>query len=103
MADFLQLGVLVAAYVVSIAFPLVIVPWVLDRRGDLPYNSVRSRLLAWSSFAALMAAVTAWGAGGIAWEPWAWAVFAGVIAFAAWWDIRDMMLRRIPRGRHPDT
>lgn len=103
MADVLRLAALVAAYIVSIAVPLVILPWILDRRGDLPYNSVRSRLLAWSTFAALMVAVTAWGAGGLAWDAWAWALFAGVIAFATLWDIRDMKTRRIPRARHPET
>lgn len=102
MPDGVGLAALVAAYIVSVAVPLVLLPWILDRRGELPYNSVRSRLLAWSTFAALMAAVTVWGARA-AWDAWAWAVFAGLIAFAAFWDIRDMKARRIPRDRHPEA
>jgi len=98
-----DLVLLVGAYVASIAFPLVVLPWFLDRRGDLPYNSVASRLLAWTSFAATLIAVSTLGAGGLSWDPFTWAVFLGVIVLAAYWDIRDMKLRRIPRGRHPDT
>lgn len=96
------LVVLVLAYVAAISFPLVILPWILDRRGDLPYNSVASRLLAWTSFGVLLAAVSALGAGGLAWDPWAWVALVAVLAFAAGWDIRDLKLRRIPHGRHPD-
>jgi len=98
-----SLVVLVAAYALSIGFPLVLLPWILDRRGDLPYNSVGSRLVAWSSFTALMIAVSTLGANGLSWDSWAWAGFLGVIAFAAYWDIRDLKRRRIPEGRHPDS
>jgi hypothetical protein len=103
MRDVVGLAALVAAYVASIAFPLVVLPWILDRRGDLPYNSVASRLVAWGSFTALLVAVSAIGANGLAWDPWAWAALLGAVAFAAGWDIRDLKTRRIPRGRHPDA
>lgn len=97
------LVLLVAAYVVTIAVPLILLPWVLDRRGLLPYNSVRSRLLSWLSFSALVAAISALGGARFVWDSWSVAGFAAFVAFAVWWDIRDMKLRRIPKGRHPDT
>ena len=103
MLEYLGLIGLIAAYVASIAFPLVVLPWILDRRGDLPYNSVASRLVAWGSFTALLVAVSALGANGLSWDPLGWVIAFVAIAFAAWWDIRDMKLRRIPQGRRPDA
>ncbi|MGQ0798137.1 MAG: hypothetical protein ACT4OI_09815 [Methanobacteriota archaeon] len=94
---------LVAAYVVAIAAPLILLPWALDRRGLLPYNSVRSRLLSWLSFAVLVAAISALAGARFPWDPWSSVGFIAFVAFAAWWDIRDMRLRRIPQGRHPGT
>ena len=89
------------ATIFAVVVPLILIPWLLDKRGDLPYNSVRSRLLAWFTFAALMAAIAAFFLGALSWEPWQWAAFVGTVAFAAGWDIFDMKRRRIPRGRHP--
>lgn len=103
MVDVVVFAALAVAYAVCVAFPLVVLPWILDRRGDLPYNSVASRLLAWGSFAALLVAVSTLGANGLSWDPATWAAVFAAIGFAAWWDIRDMKLRRIPAARHPDT
>lgn len=89
------------ATIFAVAVPLVLIPWLLDKRGDLPYNSVRSRLLAWFTFSAFMAAIATFLLGGLTWEPWTWVAFAAVLAFAAAWDIFDMKRRRIPRDRHP--
>ncbi len=100
--SFVELLLLALAYAASVAIPLVVMPWVLDRRGDLPYNSIPSRVLAWTTFAALIVAVSALGAGGLAWDVTAWAAVLGAILIAALWDIRDMKTRRIPRGRHPE-
>lgn len=95
---------LVAAYLASIVFPLVLLPWFLDRRGDLPYNSVRSRLLAWTVFAALLSTVTTLAPPGRSlWESGAMTGLLGLVAIAAAIDIWDLRRRRIPRARHPGT
>lgn len=101
--DLITLVLFGIVYAISIIFPLVLLPKMLDARGDLPYNSVASRLLAWSSFAALMVAISALGpVGALAWDLNQWGVFLAAIAVAAAWDIYDLKTRRIPRGRHPD-
>jgi len=102
--DVLVLAAMVAAYVASIAFPLVVVPWVLDRRGVLPYNSIASRVVAWTSFAALMSAISSLGPMGPAFRNLeTWAGLLALIAIAAGIDLWDLRTRRIPRGRHPDA
>lgn len=94
----------IVAYVASITFPLVVMPWILDRRGVLPYNSVRSRVLAWASFAALMSAISALGPTGPVFANLeTWAGLLALIGIAAGIDLWDLRTRRIPRGRHPDA
>lgn len=101
--DIVTIVLLGIAYALSIVFPLVLLPRILDARGDLPYNSVASRALAWSSFAALMIAVSTLSpVGALAWNLGQWALVLAAIAFAAAWDIFDLKRRRIPMGRHPD-
>lgn len=85
----------------AILFCLVLLPRILDRRGDLPYNSVASRAVAWSSFASLLAVVVV-ASGGLGWSPTDWVLVYALIGFAALWDLYDLKTRRIPRGRHPD-
>jgi len=101
--DLAILAAYVAAYVASIAVPLVLLPWALDRRGDLPYNSVASRLLAWFTFAALMTTVSSLGpARTPMWESGALLGLLGLVGLAAALDLWDLIRRRIPQGRHPD-
>src|SRR3990170_346471 len=99
--DLLQAAVASAAGIASIVLCLVFLPRLLERRGDLPYNSVRSRLVAWAVFRAMMTTIGA-AAGGLGWPASTWAVDLGLLAFAALWDVYDLKTRRIPRGRHPD-
>lgn len=89
------------AVVASVALTLVLLPKWLEARGDLPYNSVRSRLVAWFAFGTLLTTIAAL-AGGTAWDAGAWASWLALLAVAVAWDLYDLRTRRIPRGRHPD-
>lgn len=100
--DFFLIVVLGLAYALAVVFPLILMPKILDARGDLPYNSVASRLLAWSSFAALIVAISALVPIGETWDAGRWALLLAAIALAAAWDLYDLKTRRIPMGRHPD-
>lgn len=100
--DLVALVLTVAAYLAAIVVPLVLLPLALERRLGLPYNSVRSRLLAWSVFVALMLTVSVASPTIVAtWDAGTWAGFAVFIAAAVAWDLYDMKTRRIPRGHHP--
>lgn len=100
--DVVPLALTVTAYLAAIVIPLVLLPLVLERKLGLPYNSVRSRLLAWSAFIVLMLAVSLASASVVGtWDAGTWASLAVLLALAVGWDLYDMKTRRIPQGRHP--
>lgn len=102
--DVVPLVLTVAAYLAAIVVPLVLLPLFLERRLGVPYNSVRSRLLAWSTFVVIVLATSLASASVVGtWSADTWASLAVLLAFAVAWDLYDMKTRRIPRGRHPGS
>ena len=99
--DVLALLLTLIAYVTAIVIPLILLPLYLERRVALPYNSVRSRLLAWGVFATVMATISLASPVAATWDADVWISFAILIAVGAGWDIYDMKTRRIPQERHP--
>lgn len=100
--DLVPLVLTVTAYLAAIVGPLVLLPLFLERRLGIPYNSVRSRLLAWSTFIVLLLAVSLASTSVVGtWDAGTWASLAVLLALAVGWDLYDMKTRRIPQGRHP--
>lgn len=100
--DVLTMILVALAGAASVLLALVGLPKLLEMHGDLPYDSVGSRLVAWSAFAALMVAIASL-AGGLGWNATMWAAALLFLGFAALWDVYDLITRRIPRGRRPDS
>lgn len=91
----------VAAYIVAVVGPLVLLPLALERAAGWPYNSVRSRVVAWAAFAGLLVVVSLASRVADAWSTGTWISMAVLVLAALGWDLYDMKTRRIPAGRHP--
>jgi hypothetical protein len=99
--ELVTLALTIVVYLAAILGPLVLLPLALERYAGLPYNSVRSRLMAWGTFAGLMASVALSLPADVAWNLDTWVSFVVLVLAAAGWDLYDMKTRRIPAARHP--